>query len=57
MGYGVNEQCITSAGVFENDGQRHCNVFVDKPNEKVLKHANSRCYTDDKEEMTHDEEK
>ena len=57
MGYGVNEQCITSVDVFENDSKRYCNVFVDKLNEKVINHADSRCYADDKEEMIQDEEK
>ena len=56
MGYGVNEQCITSVDVFENDGQRYCNVFVDKPNEKVINDVNSHCYADDKEEMIEHEE-
>ena len=56
MGYGVNEQCITSVDVFENDGKRYCNVFVDKPNEKVINNTNSRCYDDDKEEMIEHEE-
>ena len=56
MGYGVNEQCITSVDVFKNDGQRYCNVFVDKPNEKVINDVNSHCYSDDKEEMTQDDE-
>ena len=57
MGYGVNEQCITSVDVFENDGKRYCNVFVDKPNEKVINDVNSRCYADDEEGMIEHEEK
>ena len=57
MGYGVNEQCITSVDVFENDGKRYCNVFVEKPNEKVLNDVNSRCYADDEEGMIEHEEK
>ena len=56
MSYGVNEQCITSVDVFENYGKHYCNVFVEKPNDNVINHANSRCYADDKEEMKHDEE-
>lgn len=56
MGYGVNELCITLVDVFENDGKHYCDVFVDKPNEKVFNNANSRCYADDKEEMIQDEE-
>ena len=57
MGYGVNEQCITSVDVFENDGKRYCNVFVEKPNEKVINNANSRHYADDEEGMIEHEEK
>ena len=57
MGYGVNEQCITSVDVFENGGKRYCNVFVDKPNEKVINDVNSRCYADDEEGMIEHEEK
>ena len=57
MGYGVNEQCITSVDVFENGGKRYCNVFVEKPNEKVLHDVNSRCYADDEEGMIEHEEK
>ena len=57
MGYGVNEQCITSVDVFENGGKRYCNVFVEKPNEKVLNDVNSRCYADDEEGMIEHEEK
>ena len=57
MGYGVNEQCITSVDVFENDSKRHCNVFVDKPNENMINNVNSRCYADDEEGMIEHEEK
>ena len=57
MGYGVNRGGITSVDVFENDGQHYCNVFVDKPNEKVFNDVNSHCYADDKEEMIEHEEK
>lgn len=57
MGYGANEQCITSVDVFENDGKRYCNVFVDKPNENVINDVNSHHYSDNKEEMRNDEEK